>query len=207
MASAPLQFFVVDPLDGVQVFARRLLEGYGFSSEAIHCFSDPGSALIEAMDSPPDFLITDWFGKADMTGVALYEHIRNGHPTCRVGFMSFQVTPEIEAAAQATGSRFLLKKPFNADDLKKVLQNSMEALAQERPELAARLHAESQGKLDARQQRRIELPPLPPPIRPGESVRFDGKAHHVLAVVISRGEQLAQLQGVKDLIPAYKLQR
>jgi DNA-binding NarL/FixJ family response regulator len=207
MASAPLQFFVVDPLDGVQVFSRRLLEGYGFQAEAIHCFSDPGSALIEAMDHPPDFLLTDWFGKAELSGVALYEQIRARHPACRVGFLSFQVTPEIEAAAQATGSRFLLKKPFTAEDLKQALQASMEALARDRPELAARLRAESQGRLDTRQPRRIELPPLPPPIRPGDTVRLQGKPHQVITVVISKGEQLAQLQGVKELVPAHRLQR
>ncbi len=61
--------------------------------------------------------------------------------------------------------------------------------------------------MDVRQQRRIELPPVPPPIRVGDSVRFDGKPHKVVTVVISRGEQMAQLHGVKDLVPAHKLQR
>ncbi|RVT86056.1 response regulator [Inhella crocodyli] len=204
---AALQFFVVDPLEGVQVFARRLFEGYGFAPDSIHCFSDTGSALIQAMDTPPDFLITDWFGKADMTGVQLYQHIKAQHPTCHVGFMSFDVGPEVEAAARAAGSRFLLKKPFTAEELKRTTQANLEWLSRERPELAARLNAESKGKLDVRQQRRIELPPVPPPIRVGDSVRFDGKPHKVVTVVISRGEQMAQLHGVKDLVPAHKLQR
>jgi CheY-like chemotaxis protein len=204
---ASLQFFVVDPLEGVQVFARRLLEGYGFAPDSIHCFSDTGSALIEAMDTPPDFLITDWFGKADMSGVALFEQIKDRNPNCHVGFMSFQVTPDIEAAAKAAGSRFLLKKPFTAEELKRTTQTNLEWLARERPELATRLKTESKGKLDVREQRRIELPPVPPPIRVGDSVRFDGKPHKVVTVVISRGEQMAQLHGIKDLVPAHKLQR
>jgi DNA-binding response OmpR family regulator len=204
---ASLQFFVVDPLDGVQVFARRLFEGYGFAPDAVHCFSDTGSALIAAMDTPPDFLITDWFGKADMTGVQLFQHIKAQHPACHVGFMSFQVTPEIEAAAKAAGSRFLLKKPFTAEELKATTHANLTWLARERPELAARLNQESKGKLDVRVQRRIELPPVPPPIRPGDSVRFDGKPHKVVTVVISKGEQLAQLHGVKELVPAHRLGR
>jgi DNA-binding NtrC family response regulator len=206
MSAPKLRFLIVDPLEGVQVFARRLLESYGFEPARIHCCSDTVAALAHGFVEPPDFLLTDWFGKSDPTGMQLYEQLREQHEGCKVGFMSFQITPEIEAAAQAMGSRFLLKKPFDADQLKRTLQNTFSWLAQANPALMARVATESQGRLDPR-QRRIELPPVPPPLRHGETVRLNGKTHRVQAVVIRHGEQLAQLDGLKDLVPATRLSR
>jgi CheY-like chemotaxis protein len=202
-----LRFLVVDPLEGVQVFARRLLEGYGFSPDLIHCCGDSGEALAQGFVDPPDFLITDWFGKADITGVQLFEQLREQAPQCHVGFMSFNITPEIEAAAQAVGSRFLLKKPFTAELLKQTLQSTFEWMAKDRPELMARISVETKGKLDPRVVRRIELPPVPPPIRVGDAVQYGGKPFKVTAVVIRGGEQVAQLSGIQELVPAHKLQR
>lgn len=205
IAPPKLRFLIVDPLDGVQVFARRLLEGFGFDPTRIACRSEPAAALALGLAEPPDFLLTDWFGKSTPTGLQLYEQLRQLHPACRVGFTSFELTPAIQAAAEAAGSRFLLKKPFNPEELKRQLQRSFDALAQSHPGVAARVSAESQGRLDAR--RRIELPPVPPPLRSGELVRLDDRARKVQAVVIRHGEQLAQLEGLKELVPASRLSR
>jgi CheY-like chemotaxis protein len=207
MSAPKLRFLVVDPLDGVQVFARRLLEGYGFDPALIHCCADPASALAHGFVDPPDFLVTDWFGSAELTGLQLIEQLRTQKPDCRVGFMSFKLTPEIEARATAAGSRFLLKKPFTADDLKRELQRTFEYLAQQQPDIMVRVSAETQGRLDPRVARQIQLPPVPPPLRVGEAVSLAGKPHKVLAVVIRQGEQVAQLDGVKELIPSHRLER
>lgn len=206
MSVPKLRFLIVDPLQGVQLFARRLLEGYGFEPACIHCCADSASALAQGSAEPPDFLLTDWFGNSKPTGLQLYQALRERHAGCKVGFMSFQITPEIEAAAQAIGSRFLLKKPFDADQLKQVLQQTFSRLAQTHPALMARVATESKGRLDPR-ERRIELPPLPPPLRPGDRVQLNGRTHRVQTVVIRHGEQLAQLDGLKELVPASRLSR
>lgn len=205
MSSPSLRFLIVDPLDGVLVFARRLLEAFGFAGDAVHTFTDSTEAFADGVLNAPDFLITDWLPRANPTGLALYEQLKDMHPQCRVGFMAFEVTPEIEAAARAAGSRFLLKKPFQAEDLKRVLRDSMAQLGVSQPALAARVARETRGQLAP--QRAIVLPPMPPPIKVGDQLVLAGKRHKVLAVVLSRGEQFAQLDGVKDLVPAYKLSR
>ena len=207
MSAPKLRFLVVDPLDGVQVFSRRLLEGYGFDPALIQCCGDTASALAQGFVDPPDFVVTDWFGEAEITGMQLIEQLRTQKPDCKVGFMSFKITPEIEAAAKSTGSRFLLKKPFTAEDLKRELQRTFEYLAKQQPEMMARISAETQGRLDPRVTRQIQLPPVPPPLRTGEMVKLAGKSHKVLAVVIRQGEQVAQLEGVKELIPSHRLDR
>jgi hypothetical protein len=38
-------------------------------------------------------------------------------------------------------------------------------------------------------------------------VKLAGQSHKVLAVVIRQGEQVAQLEGVKELIPSHRLER
>ena len=207
MPTPRLKFLICDPLEGVQVFARRLLEAYGFDAAAIRCHADPASALAAGLQEPPDFLLTDWFGKGEPTGLQLYAQLRAAKPDCRAGFLSFEMSPEIEAAAKAAGSRFLLKKPFGPEDLKAQLQQTFSAMAQTNPGLMARVSAESRGRLDPGAGRRIELPPVPPPLLQGETVRMAGRSYKIKAVVIRHGEQLAQLDGLKDLVPASQLSR
>jgi DNA-binding NarL/FixJ family response regulator len=207
MAAPKLKFLIVDPLEGVQVFSRRLLEGYGFDPALIRCCADPEAALALAREQVPDFLITEWFPKGPVTGVQLYEQVRALHPACRVGFTSFVIDETITDAARAAGSRFVQKKPFDADDLKRTLQSAFEALSREMPELMARVSQETRGRLDPRVARQIQLPPVPPPIKVGDAVRYEGKPHKVIAVVIRQGEQVAQLDGGALLVPAHKLQR
>ena len=166
-ANAELRFLVVDALAGVQTFARQLLEGFGFPAHSIRCASDTDSALALGLEFKPDFLITDWFAKAGMNGIALYQRLKTVNPGCRLALLSFEVTPAHEAEAHAAGSRFLLRKPFTADDLKSTMQRSLELLATERPELAQRLNAvikaqQGPGKLPVK----LALPPLPPQLRP-----------------------------------------
>jgi len=207
MTAPRLKFLVCDPLEGVQVFARRLLEAYGFDAAAIRCCGDPATALSMGLQEPPDFLLTDWFGSRQPSGLQLYQQLRAARPGCLVGFLSFDISPEIEAAAQAVGSRFLLKKPFGPDDLKRQLQQTFATMAHANPRLMARVATESRGRLDTTGGRRIELPPVPPPLLQGQTVRMAGRSYKVMAVVIRHGEQLAQLDGVPALVPASQLSR
>ena len=200
-----LRFLIADPLEGVQVFCRRLLEADGFEAGRIHCASSAIAAWELAQSAPPDFLLTDWFGQSSLTGVQLAERIRERNPAVRLGFLSFQVDAEVEAHAHRLRSRFVLKKPFDAEALRRTLQTAFAELGPTQPALMARVLPESQGRLDPR--RRMELPPLPPPLKVGDAVQHAGRRHKVLAVVMSRGEQFAQLDGVRDLVPAYRLTR
>lgn len=200
-----LRFLIADPLDGVQVFCRRLLEAYGFEPTLIRCVGGSAAALAAATAEPPDFLLTDWFAKGEPTGVQLAEEVQQLNPRVRLGFLSFRVDAEVEAEAQRLRSRFLLKKPFDAETLRRTLQQSFAELGKAHPALMARVLTETRGRLDPR--RRIELPPLPPPVKVGERVQHAGRRHTVQAVVLSKGEQFAQLEGVRELVPAHRLQR
>jgi len=208
--SAELRFLVVDGLTGVQAFARQMLEGFGLPADSVRCASDPSSALSLGLEFKPDFLITDWFPKAELTGIALHQKIKEVAPGCRLALLSFEVGPEQEAQAAAAGSRFLLRKPFTAADLKATMSRALEALAKERPELHQRLSAIMRSaNPPGSTPPRIVLPaiPVPPALKPGDKVRFGDKTETVQVVVVSHGELVVQLKGATGLVPATKLQR
>jgi len=206
--NAELRFLVVDPLAGVQTFARQLLEGFGFAPATIRCQGDSAAALALGLEFRPDFLICDWLPKSEMNGIALYQRLKSVNPGCRLALMSFDVSPAHEAQAAEAGSRFLLRKPFTAEELKSTMRRALEHLAQERPELAQRLQATLKsagppGSLPAK----IVLPKLPPQLRAGDHVRYGEHKDTVKFVVLRNGELVVQLTNRPELVPADKLQR
>ncbi len=204
--SADLRFLVVDGLAGVQTFARQLLEGFGLPADSIRCAGDPESGLSIGLDFKPDFLITDWFPKAAMTGIALHERLNEVKPGCRLALLSFEVTSQHEADAIEAGSNFLLRKPFTAAELKSTMLQALEALAKERPELHARLSAAMKAgqPTGGRVAPKIALPVIPS-LKVGDKVKYLDKTETVKVVVVSHGELVVQLSGNQALIPAAKL--
>lgn len=203
--SEPLKFLVVDPLAGVQTFARQLLQSHGFAADAILCCADPDAALSQGLSFKPHFLITDWFPKASLTGLQLHQRLREVQPSLHLSLLSFEVTPEHEFEAEAHGAVFLLKKPFTAEQLKAEMTRSLEALAKASPGL----HGQVRDTLrNAKPAPRPMLPIMPPQpvIKPGDKVRFNGAVHVAQYVVHRQGETVVQLKGQPGFVPVEKLQ-
>lgn len=199
---------VVDSLAGVQTFARQLLESFGFEPASILCCGNTEAALAQGLEFKPDFLITDWFAKSEVNGLALHERLKTVKPDCRLSLLSFEVTPEHEAQAKAAGARFLLKKPFTADDLRRTVHQALQSMAQENPALHQRLQAVMQARRPASvaPPRPIVLPQMTQ-YKPGDKVRFGDKTEVVECVVVRHGELVVQLKNKSGLIPADKLQK
>lgn len=206
---SPLRFLIVDPLAGVQTFARQLLEGYGFPADSIRCCSDTDTALSQGQAFAPDFLISDSFPKADLNAFGLYQQLLQWQPGCRLALLSFEITPELQARAAEAGARFVLKKPFTAADLRDTLRKSLDAMALERPELHARMMQvmKAPAAPKAAPPRPIVLPPMPPALKPGDRVSHGGKTATIECVVIRHGELVVQLRGQGNLIPASQLNK
>lgn len=201
----PLKFLVVDPLAGVQTFARQLLQSHGFAADSIVCCSDPEAALAQGLLFKPHFLITDWFAKAPLSGIQLYQRLREVQPSLHLSLLSFEVTPEHQFEAQAHGADFLLKKPFTAEQLKAAMTRSLEALAKHSPGLHGQVRATMRT---AKPSPRPALPVIPPQpvVKPGDKVRFNGAVHVAQYVVHRHGETVVQLKGQNGFVPLDKLQ-
>jgi DNA-binding response OmpR family regulator len=201
--SDPLKFLVVDPLAGVQTFARQLLQSHGFAADSILCCADTDVALAQGLIFKPQFLITDWFAKAPLTGIQLYQRLRDARASLQLALLSFDVTPAHEFEAQVLGAHFLLKKPFTAEQLKAEMARALEAWTKTSP---------GQARDAVRATRPAARPVLPvlapqPVIKPGDRVRFNGALHVAQYVVHRQGETVVQLQGQSGFVPLGKLQR
>jgi len=205
--SADLRFLVVDGLTGVQTFARQLLEGFGMAPDSIRCASEPEAALAMGQAFKPDFLITDWFPKSGLTGIGLHQRLKLDNPGCRLALLSFEVGPEQEQQAHAAGSRFLLRKPFTAAELKTTMTQALAALAKERPELHQRLSSVMRAANPSAPLRLPIAMPVIPSLKAGDRVKHGSMTDTVSCVVVSQGELLVQLKSGPALIPATKLQR
>lgn len=204
--TAPLKFLVVDALAGVQTFARQLLQSHGFTADSILCCADTDAALAQGLIFKPHFLITDWFAKAPLTGIQLYQRLRQSLPHLHLSLLSFDVTPDHEFEAGALGAHFLLKKPFTAEQLKAEMTRSLEALAKHSPGL----HGQVRDVMrTARPAPRPVLPVIPPQpvVKPGDKVRFNGALHVAQYVVHRHGETVVQLQGQNGFVPLDKLRK
>ncbi len=191
----PLKFLVVDALAGVQTFARQLLLSQGFSPDSILCCADTDSALAQGLRLRPDVLITDWFPKAPLNGLQLFQRLKDVQPRLQLSLLSFDVTPAHELEAAAHGAHFLLKKPFTAEQLRAQMTRLLEALAKGSP------------SPQARPSLRMPVPAVAPPpvIKPGDRVRYQGALHVAQYVVHRPGETVVQLQGQGGLVPLDKL--
>lgn len=183
------KFLIVDALSGVQTFARQLLHSHGVPPDHVLCCADTESALAQGLSFKPDVLITDWFGKDAPTGLQLHARLHEALPALQLGLMSFEVTPEHEREAQASGAHFLLKKPFSPEQLRTAVQQLLEALAK-------------QGHPPPR----LLMVPPEPVVKPGDQVRYNGQIHTVQYVVHRHGATAVQLKGQAALIPVTKLQ-
>lgn len=210
-----LKFLVVDALAGVQSFSRQLLLSHGFAADSIICCSDPENALARGLDCAPALLVTDWFGKSALTGVALAERLKSAVPGLHLGFLSFECTAEHEAQAKALGAHFLLKKPFTAEQLRAEMGRALEAMAPELPAVKARLHpagtpaslrpAVTAGNPPPRPRVIVPVVPPAPIVKPGDQVVFGGNRHTVMHVVHRHGETVLQLKGQTSFVPLDKV--
>jgi len=190
-----VKYLVVDPLAGVQIFARQLLQSHGVAAEDILCCTSTEEALAQGLLFKPGFLLSDWSPKATLTGPLLYQRLRELQPRLKLALLSFDVTPEHEFEAEAHGALFLLKKPFTAEQLKAEMAKVLEPL----PKPTAAVPP------PARPVRPLLVTPQPV-VKPGDRVRYAGAIHVAQHVVHRQGLTVVQLKGQADLIPIEKLQ-
>lgn len=197
-----LKFLVVDGLAGVQTFARQLIQAHGFPADNIVCCSDTDAALAQGLLLKPQFLITDWFGKAPLTGPLLYHRLREAQQKLQLALLSFEVTPAHELEALTLGAHFLLKKPFTAEQLKAEMARALQALAKTSPAL----HGSVREAMRTASRKVLPLTPPMPLLKPGDRVRYQGSVHEAQHVVHRQGETVVQLKGQPGFVPVTKLQ-
>ncbi len=198
-----IHHLIVDPSPAVQTFVRTILESYGFEAASIKTASNPQAALEFSSEIKPDFLLTDWFGKDALNGIALHEAVVNHNPNCALALMATSPSAQQQVDADMAGAFFLIPKPFTADQFRGVLAKAMVELAKKHPQIAQKVAEHTARVVKAPT---IVLPNIPQ-FKPGDQVTYQNRRESVKHVILRRGELVVQLNGMPGLVEANKISR
>jgi CheY-like chemotaxis protein len=199
-----VSFLICDPSPALQTFFQKLIAGYGFEPAAIKTAGDPQAAVEMAASLKPDFLVTDWFAKESISGIALHRQLRALNSECRFGLLASSAGDQQAQEARTAGALFFLPKPFAADEARKELTRAVDQLATTHPGLVKQVQARDK---EATQlwAANLQIPALPK-FKPGDRVTYRGQAEVVHHVILRRGEMVVQLRDVPGLIESSKIQ-
>ena len=199
-----VSFLICDPSPALQTFFQQMISGYGFDAAAIKTVGNPQAAAEIAPSLKPDFLVTDWFAKESVTGIALHQQLASINPECRFGLLAHGTHADQAQQARDAGALFLLPKPFSADNARTALARAVDQLASSHPGLVRQVHARHK---EATQQwaTNLKLPELPK-FKPGDRVTYRGQAEVVQHVILRRGEMVVQLRDVAGMIDPSRIQ-
>lgn len=199
-----VSFLICDPSPALQTFSQQLLASYGFDAASIKTAGNPQAASEIAASLFPDLLLTDWFAKESMSGIALHQAIQVSNPGCRLALLSHTHGPNQVDEAREAGALFLLAKPFTADALRSEMAKALDLLARSHPEIAQRVSAHAQATAQPRAAVQIQLPRLPQ-YKPGDRVLYQNRTESIKNVILRRGELMVQLDGVPGMVEASKI--
>jgi DNA-binding NtrC family response regulator len=199
-----VSFLICDPSPALQTFFSKLIAGYGFDAAAIKTAGDPQAASEIAQSLRPDFLVTDWFAKEPVSGIALHQQLVAINPECRFGLLASGANATHAQEARDGGAMFFLPKPFAADDARKELTRAVDQLAASHPGLVKQIQARDK---EATQlwAANLQIPALPK-FKPGDRVSYRGQTEVVQHVILRRGEMVVQLRDVAGMIDPSRIQ-
>lgn len=200
-----VSFLISDPSPALQTFLQQVLTGYGFDAAAIKTTGTPQAAAELAPSLKPDFLISDWFAKESLSGIALFRQIASIHPPCRFALLAQGSSPSHEQEAREAGALFLLAKPFSADSARAEIAHALEQLAALHPGIAQAIHAHHPPSGAQARSAKLQLPSLPQ-YKPGDRVLYRNQVETIQHVILRRGEMVVQLQGMSGLVESTKIQ-
>jgi two-component system, chemotaxis family, chemotaxis protein CheY len=122
VATLDMNVMVVDDYGTMRRILRSLLSQIGFKN--IDEAADGGTALSKLRDKPFGLVISDW-NMEPMTGLQLLQEVRADGKLKDLPFIMITAeskTENVVAAKQAGVSNYIIK-PFNADTLKKKIED------------------------------------------------------------------------------------
>lgn len=120
-----MKFLIVDDSRAIQTIVRRAVQRAGF----IDCEFQSAISGVEALQIldgwPADMVITDWH-MPGMSGLELLRKLRDKYtPGLKVGFVTTESAKANIDEARQLGALFFLGKPFEDDELARLLKDSI----------------------------------------------------------------------------------
>ena len=115
-----MKILVADDSRVMRQIVIRTLRQAGFDGHDIVEAEDGADALAKVGAEKPDLVLSDW-NMPNMTGIECLQALRSSGSGVPFGFVTSEGTPEMRKLAEDAGARFLVSKPFTADDLEHAL--------------------------------------------------------------------------------------
>jgi two-component system chemotaxis response regulator CheY len=115
-----MKVLLVDDSKAMRMIVRRQLGEIGFASAEFDEATTGAEALERIRNGDFDLVVSDW-NMPEMTGIELLEALRASGNEVPFGFVTSEVQPDFKSRALAAGARFMVAKPFTAEDLRRAV--------------------------------------------------------------------------------------
>lgn len=120
-----MRILVVDDSKAMRMIVMRTLRQAGYGAHTIVEASSAKGALDSIHQDAPQLILADW-NMGEMSGLDLLNALNTVGLKIKFGFVTSESTAEMAKLALEAGARFLLTKPFTADDLKAAVEKALE---------------------------------------------------------------------------------
>jgi two-component system chemotaxis response regulator CheY len=115
-----MKILLVDDSKAMRMIVMRQLRQIGYGDSDFTEAGNGREALDAILADPPGLVLCDW-NMPEMTGIELLNTLNDRSIKVPFGFVTSEGTPEMRQLASDAGAKFLVAKPFTADDLQAAL--------------------------------------------------------------------------------------
>lgn len=113
---------IADDSRAMRMIVRKTIREAGYGHAEVREAEDGAAALELIRSWAPDLLMTDW-NMPNMGGLELLKALQSDRFGGACGVVSSAATPEMRAAANEAGARFVIQKPFTPHSFQQALMS------------------------------------------------------------------------------------
>ncbi len=117
-----MKILLVDDSKAMRMIVMRQMRQIGYGDSEFAEANNGQEALDSILADPPSLVLSDW-NMPEMNGIDLLRELNERSVKIPFGFVTSEGTPEMRQLAADAGARFLVAKPFTADDLQAAIGN------------------------------------------------------------------------------------
>ena len=115
-----MDILLVDDSKTMRMLVVRALRRAGYRSLTIEEAENGRQALDKISVKRPRLVLSDW-NMPEMSGLELLQELRTANNNIPFGFITSEASAEIKELALNNGAKFLITKPFEAEDIQNAL--------------------------------------------------------------------------------------
>ena len=115
-----MRILLVDDSKAMRMIVMRQMRQIGYGDSEFVEAVNGKEALAAILADPPSLVLSDW-NMPEMSGMELLQALNEKDVRIPFGFVTSEGTPEMRTRAAEAGARFLVAKPFTAEDLQAAL--------------------------------------------------------------------------------------